>query len=91
MKSFVTTVVVVLLFFLALVFGARNEQLVTISYFVVQGEYRLPIVLAIVFLLGFLISWFFAIYHIARLRMVLRNTKKKLTQLEAKLPKDVEA
>ena len=49
MKSFVATVLVALLFILALIFGARNEQVVTISYFVAQGEYRLPVVLAIVF------------------------------------------
>ena len=91
MKSFIATIVVALLFILALVFGARNEQLVTISYFVAQGEYRLPIVLAVVFFAGFLVSWLFAFYHITRIKMVLRTTKKKLVQLEAKMPKDVEA
>ena len=90
-KSFIATVIVALLFFLALIFGARNEQVVTISYFVAQGEYRLPIVLAIVFLSGFVISWLFAFYHIMRLRIALRLTRKKLSQFEAKSPKDVEA
>ncbi|MGL4711251.1 MAG: lipopolysaccharide assembly protein LapA domain-containing protein, partial [Shewanella sp.] len=54
MKSFIATVFVALLFILALIFGARNEQVVTISYFVAQGEYRLPVVLAIVFFAGFI-------------------------------------
>jgi putative membrane protein len=76
-KSFIITVLVVLFFFLALIFGARNEQIVTISYFVAQGEFRLPIVLAVVFLAGFLISWVFAMYHIAKLKLALRTANKK--------------
>ncbi len=83
MKSFIITVLVALFFFLALIFGARNEQVVTISYFIAQGEFRLPIVLAVVFLAGFLISWIFAMYHIAKLKLALRTLNKKNQQLES--------
>ena len=65
--------------------GARNEQVVTISYFVAQGEFRLPIVLAVVFLAGFLISWIFAMYHIAKLKLALRTANKKNLNLENKI------
>lgn len=85
MKSFIITVLVALFFFLALIFGARNEQVVTISYFVAQGEFRLPIVLAVVFLGGFLISWIFAMYHIAKLKLALRTANKKNLNLENKM------
>ncbi|AVI67977.1 DUF1049 domain-containing protein [Shewanella sp. NKUCC05_KAH] len=91
MKSFVATVLVALLFILALIFGARNEQVVTISYFVAQGEYRLPVVLAIVFFAGFILSWLFASYYIVRLKLSLAATKKKLNQVIAKIPQDVDA
>jgi len=84
-KSFIITVLVALFFFLALIFGARNEQIVTISYFVAQGEFRLPIVLAAVFLAGFLISWIFAMYHIAKLKLALRTATKKNVNLETKI------
>ncbi|WP_394392875.1 LapA family protein [Shewanella woodyi] len=84
MKSFIITVLVALFFFLALIFGARNEQVVTISYFIAQGEFRLPIVLAVVFLAGFLISWIFAMYHIAKLKLALRTLNKKISSLRAK-------
>jgi len=84
-KSFIITVLVALFFFLALIFGARNEQIVTISYFVAQGEFRLPIVLAVVFLAGFLISWIFAMYHIAKLKLALRTANKKNLNLENKI------
>ncbi|GCF88886.1 MULTISPECIES: LapA family protein [Shewanella] len=91
MKSFVATVLVALLFILALIFGARNEQVVTISYFVAQGEYRLPVVLAIVFFAGFILSWLFASYYIVRLKLSLAATKKKLNQVITKIPQDVDA
>lgn len=86
MKSFIATILVALFFVLALLFGARNEQLVTISYFVAQGEYRLPVVLGVVFLVGFLVSWIFAVYHIAKMKLAIRQANKKIAQLEAKVP-----
>ncbi len=91
MKSFVVTVLVALLFILALIFGARNEQMVTISYFVAQGEYRLPVGLAIVFFAGFMLSWLFACYYIVRLKLTLAATQKKLNVQLAKMPQDVDA
>ncbi|MDR6964608.1 LapA family protein [Shewanella putrefaciens] len=91
MKSFLVTVLVALLFILALIFGARNEQVVTISYFVAQGEYRLPVVLAIVFFVGFMLSWLFACYYIVRLKLALAMTQKKLNAQLAKTPQDVDA
>lgn len=91
MKSFVATVLVALLFILALIFGARNEQVVTISYFVAQGEYRLPVVLAVVFFTGFMLSWLVASYYIVRLKLSLAATKKKLNQVLAKVPQDIDA
>ncbi|WP_447078574.1 LapA family protein [Shewanella algae] len=81
MKSFVATVLVAMLFVVALVFGSRNEQLVTISYFVAQGEFRLPVVLAVVFLAGFILSWIIAFYYIMKLKLSLRNARKKIQTL----------
>ncbi|MCH1930944.1 lipopolysaccharide assembly protein LapA domain-containing protein [Shewanella sp. A25] len=91
MKSFVATVLVALLFIVALLFGARNEQVVTISYFVAQGEFRLPVVLAVVFFTGFLLSWLVASYYIIRLKFSLANTKKKLNAQLAKTTQGVDA
>ena len=82
MKSFFITVVVALIFILALIFGAQNEQTVTISYFIAKGEYKLPMVLAIVFLAGFIISWLFAGYQLLKLRVALRRANKKLASIE---------
>ncbi|WP_133406714.1 LapA family protein [Parashewanella tropica] len=90
MKSFFITIVVAAIFFLAFIFGARNEQMVTISYFVAQGEYRLPIVLASVFLGGFVLSWLCAAYQIIKLKVSLRQANKKLAALEPKVTSEEE-
>ncbi len=91
MKSFIVTVVIALLFFLALLLGSQNEQTVTVSYFIASGEYRLPVLLAGVFLSGFMISWLFALYHIAKLKMQFRAMKKKLQQEHEQTVKEQDA
>lgn len=83
MKSFIVTVIVALLFVVALIFGARNEQLVTINYFVVQGEYRLPFVLASVFFAGFACCWLVAFAYIVRLKISLKRARRRLISLES--------
>ncbi|RLV61221.1 DUF1049 domain-containing protein [Parashewanella curva] len=90
MKSFFITIVVATIFFLAFIFGARNEQMVTISYFVAQGEYRLPIVLASVFLVGFMLSWLCAAYQIIKLKVALRQANKKLAAIDQKATSEVD-
>ncbi|WP_025820403.1 LapA family protein [Shewanella marina] len=82
MKSFLVMVVVALLFVIALVFGAKNEQIVTISYFIAQGEFRLPIVLGVVFLAGFILCWLFSMFYIVRTKLKLRTALKQLAQLK---------
>jgi putative membrane protein len=79
-KSFIAILVLCSFFILALIFGAKNEQIVTVSYFVAQGEYRLPFVLAVVFFSGFVLSWLFAFFYITRLKLALRKTKKALSK-----------
>ncbi len=91
MKSFLATVLVAVLFIVALVFGARNEQVVTISYFVAQGEFRLPVVLAVVFFAGFMLSWLVACYYIVRLKWALAAARKKLNAQNAKSSQGVDA
>ncbi|QDE31158.1 MULTISPECIES: LapA family protein [Shewanella] len=83
MRSFIAIILVGLLFVLALLFGAKNEQVVTLSYFIAEGQYRLPVVLAVVFFSGFIISWIFACYHIIKLKLALRKSNKALKKLTA--------
>ncbi|MDO6640515.1 MULTISPECIES: lipopolysaccharide assembly protein LapA domain-containing protein [unclassified Shewanella] len=85
MKSFIAIVIVGLFFVLALLFGAKNEQIVTVSYFIAEGQYRLPVVLAVVFFSGFVISWLFAAYYILKFKIILRKNKKQIAQLTEQL------
>ncbi|WP_076536502.1 LapA family protein [Shewanella sp. UCD-KL21] len=85
MKSFIAIVIVGLFFVLALLFGAKNEQIVTVSYFIAEGQYRLPVVLAVVFFSGFVISWLFAAYYILKFKIKLRKNKKQIAQLTEQL------
>ena len=87
-KAFFAFLIVGLLFLLAILFGAQNEQLVTVSYFVAEGEYRLPVVLAIVFLSGFVLSWLFASFYLFKMKMSLIKAQKSLVKLNAKLNQD---
>ena len=83
MRSFIVIILVGLFFVLALLFGAKNEQVVTLSYFIAEGRYRLPVVLAVVFFSGFIISWLFASYHIIKLKLALRKSNKALKKFTA--------
>jgi len=80
-KSFFAIIIVGLLFILALLFGAKNEQVVTLSYFIAEGQYRLPVVLAVVFLTGFVLSWLLASFYIMRMKLALRKANKNLAKL----------
>jgi len=48
-------------------------------------------VLSVVFFAGFILSWLVASYYIVRLKLSLATTQKKLNQLIAKTPQDVDA
>ncbi len=74
-KAFLVAACVAALFVLALAFGARNEQIVTINYFIAQGAFPLPWVLAVTFLFGFLISWLLSLLVVVKLKLALRRAR----------------
>ena len=80
MKRFLTLVLVILLFVIAIVISLKNQQTVNINYLVAQSEIRLSTLLAINFLLGFIVSGFFATFFYLRLSLKnrsLRSLNKK--------------
>nr|WP_283103760.1 lipopolysaccharide assembly protein LapA domain-containing protein [Shewanella gelidii] len=79
------------MFFLALLLGSQNEQVVTINYFIASGEFRLPVLLASVFLAGFAISWIFTLYQLAKMKLALRSANKKLEAAETTALKEIDA
>ena len=90
MKRFLTLIVTVLLFAVALVLGLKNQQLININYLLAQSEMRLSSLLAIVFMTGFLLSAVFALLFYLqlkitnrRLRKLNKQQRKELEQLRA--------
>ena len=76
MKRFLTLVLIILLFVIAIVIGLKNQQLVNINYLVAQSEIRLSTLLAINFMFGFIVSGFFGALFYLRLTMKNRRMKK---------------
>jgi len=76
MKRFVTLIITVLLFITAVVLGLKNQQVINVNYLVAQSEMRLATLLAIVFLLGFLVSAVVYVPFYLKLKMKNRQLRK---------------
>jgi len=76
MKRFLTLVLIILLFVIAIVIGLKNQQPVNINYLVAQSEIRLSTLLAINFMFGFIVSGFFGTLFYLRLTMKNRRMNK---------------
>ncbi len=76
MKRFLTLILLVLLFAIAIVLGLKNQQAVNVNYLLAQSEMRLSTLLAINFMLGFIISGCFGTLFYLRLTMKNRQLRK---------------
>ena len=76
MKRFLTLIITVLLFIIAVALGLKNQQVINVNYLVAQSEMRLATLLAIVFLLGFLISSVVYVPFYLKLKMKNRQLRK---------------
>ena len=73
MKRFLTLIVTVLLFIVAIVLGLKNQQIINVNYLVAQSDMRLATLLAIIFLFGFFVAIVFA--SLFYLKVFLTNKK----------------
>ncbi|WP_413701339.1 LapA family protein [Psychromonas sp. KJ10-10] len=76
MKRFILLVLLVLLFIIAIVLGLKNQQTVNINYILAQSDIRLSTLLAINFMLGFIVSACIGMLFYLRLMMKTRNLRK---------------
>lgn len=76
MKRFFTLIITVVLFAITLVIGLKNQQPVNINYLVAQSEMALSTLLAILFMVGFICSTFFAFLFYLKLKMKNRRLHK---------------
>ena len=76
MKRFLTILITVLFFILAVIIGLKNQQLVSINFLVAQNELRLSTLLAIVFSFGFSVAVCLASYFYLALKIKNRYLRK---------------
>ena len=76
MKRFFTLIAAVLLFAVAVVLGLKNQQLININYLIAENEIRLATLLAIIFMLGFLVATLFAGLFYLKLKIKNRQLRK---------------
>ena len=76
MKRFLTLIVAVLLFAIAVALGLKNQQLINVNYLIAQNEIRLATLLAIIFMVGFVVATIFAVLFYLKLKMKNRQLRK---------------
>ena len=85
MKALLITALIAVFFIVAMAFGARNDELITLNYFIARGEFSLPMVLAVTFFSGFVISWLITMALMLCQRFKLRRILARNQQLEKRL------
>lgn len=70
MKAFLSVVLLILLLIVTILVGAQNDQLITVNYLIAQSTLRLSVLMAVMFLLGVIISA--AMFFLFWLRLTLR-------------------
>lgn len=88
MKRFLTLIITILLFFIALALGLKNQQLINFNYLIAQSEMQLSTLLAATFMFGFIFaSIFMGLFYLQlkirnrQLRKLNKKQRKELNQL----------
>lgn len=76
MKRFLTLITAVLLFAIAVILGLKNQQLINVNYLIAENEIRLATLLAIIFMVGFIVATLFAGLFYLKLKMKNRQLRK---------------
>lgn len=82
MKVVLTTMIVIVFFTIAALFGAVNNAMVDVNYLVGHGSFNISIALGIAFVSGFTICWviFYSMYLQLKLKLALTNKKLAAAQ-----------
>ncbi len=82
MKYLLIFLLVLTLFVISITLGAQNDQIVNFNFLVVQGEYRVSTLLAILFGTGFILGWLICSLLWLRVRLSLFSAQRKVKRLE---------
>lgn len=82
MKYLLIFLLVLAIFVISITLGAQNDQVVNFNFLVVQGEYRVSTLLAILFAAGFILGWLICSLFWLRVRLSLVRAERKVKRLE---------
>ncbi|STQ76433.1 LapA family protein [Grimontia hollisae] len=80
-------VLLVLCFLITLALGAQNQEVVNFNYLVAQGEFRLSLLLGVVFGIGFALGWLICGMLYLKARMSAAMLKKQVNKQRQELDK----
>ncbi|MEZ8143090.1 hypothetical protein A1OO_05455 [Enterovibrio norvegicus FF-33] len=80
-------VLLVLCFLITLALGAQNQEVVHFNYLVAQGEFRLSLLLGVVFGTGFALGWLICGMLYLKARMSAAMLKKQVNKQRQELDK----
>ena len=80
-------VLLVLCFLITLALGAQNQEVVHFNYLVAQGEFRLSLLLGVVFGTGFALDWLICGMLYLKARMSAAMLKKQVNKQRQELDK----
>jgi putative membrane protein len=81
LKIFLTIIVLIFVMLIAMVLGAKNDQLVTVNYLISQAELRLSVLLVIMLLAGVGLSISIVSLYWIKLRWRIRKLERKQKSL----------
>lgn len=79
LRTLLSLIPVVIIFVIALAFGAQNDQSISVDFFFGQAELSVASLLAIFIGIGFLIGLVSMAMNYWRMRLQIRKLKKQLT------------
>ncbi|ATF10351.1 LapA family protein [Candidatus Enterovibrio altilux] len=80
-------VILVLCFFITLALGAQNQEIVKINYLVAQGEFKLSLLLGVIFGTGFTLGWLICSIPYLKVCMSAAILKKQVNKQRKELDK----
>ncbi|MCS3430115.1 LapA family protein [Klebsiella sp. BIGb0407] len=82
MKYLLIFLLVLAIFVISITLGAQNDQVVNFNFLIVQGEYRVSTLLALLFAGGFILGWLICSLFWLRVRLSLVRSERKVKRLE---------
>lgn len=88
MKYILAILILFVIIVISITLGAQNEQIVKFNFLLAQGEYRLSVLLAVLFGGGLVIGWLICSLFYLRLRLRLINAERKLKRTQRQADED---